>query len=166
MFGLHRPKYSLVLDITLEELWITGRELAEDPRLGSVRSAMESVMNDNHVTDVAHGLLTVGSSIRREWHHNAGDFKTIRELTAQLQLPLDADRNRFIGAFFSHAQHRQLLSVNIVTTEGRATQYEVGPFVRWMRKMCGLWKFFSAFRNADNKPLNEAIADLIIPHRV
>jgi hypothetical protein len=167
MFGIHCTKHLPVPDITSEELWITGRDIAEDPQFGPVRSAIETAMNDGNLTDVARGLLTVGASIRRCWHHNVGDFKPIRELTASLHLPLDADRNRLIGALFSRSVHRRMLSVNVVTADGKATCYEVGPFMRWLRKMCALLDVLSTIRTgADNTPLNEAMADLVLRNRV
>lgn len=142
-----------------------GRDLANDPQLGSFRSAIEAAMNDDHLTDAARGLLTVGASIRRKWQIKPEDFKTIRELTAYLQLPLNAERNRLIGAFFTHQPPPS--TVNTVTKDGRATCYKVGPFVPWLRKMCAWLDVLSTVRTTvDNIPLNEAIYDLMIRNRL
>jgi hypothetical protein len=118
-----------LLPIAEDDLWIMTHKLLEDILGSSSSSAVEALQ----LTDIARKLLKISNKIHRKWR--VGPFHSIRELCEKLELPIDANRNRLIGALFSHIQPP---SVRVKAVRNTAKQYEVATFTPWLRTICAI----------------------------
>ena len=148
------PDVPELLPIPEDELWDMACKLVQNV-LGSSHPCIDALVDAHKLTDVAHRMLNINKKIRRKWR--ASEFHSICELCEKLGLPVDANRNRLIGALFSRRVQRPP-SVRMKAKRNTASRYEVVKFVPWLRKICAVLDILATH----NVELYNTISDSIM----